>query len=180
VAGAWGGQSAPRPAPLAPAVSFPRGARTRETMISLRKSLSPLDLCGARFRTPPHTPCARETSHPYRSDKLTDGGLPPRKPRKKPPPGSPGAGLRSNYPLTRRLPTPRHGRPAIGVLQCRDSRPKEAGPTVPRATRQLRNGQQPQPGCFAHIRLSLPYQAWWVVIRTRSKAAKLPGWRDTS
>ena len=59
-----------------PEASFPRGARTRETSISRRKSLLILDLWSARFRTPPHTPCARETSHPYRRDEHTGTGAP--------------------------------------------------------------------------------------------------------
>ena len=109
--------------PIPPVVSFPRRARTRETMTSRRKSLSPLDLWSARFRTPPHTPRARETSHLYRRDQRTGGGPPPLQapqetsPRKLPP---------ERAPSYRGEHEPDARRPHCRVLPA--SVPKKGGP----------------------------------------------------
>ena len=86
---------------------FSRDTRGAETLFSLRKSLSPLDLWNTRFRTPPHTPYwgrflawpetrGAETSAPDRGLRTYVAPAPLFfTPHKKPPPVSPHTPRRS-------------------------------------------------------------------------------------
>src|SRR5215475_9516390 len=73
--------------PPAPAFSFPRGPAPGKRNSSTQV-LVLFVLVAIRFRTPPHTPRARETNNPYRRDEHTGGGPHACKPRTKPTPGS--------------------------------------------------------------------------------------------